>query len=71
VNVKYFSLREGADAKVELVDQNGSVLQEQSERTRIGFNTTTLDISTYSGSMYFARVIIGEKVISNKIIKTN
>jgi hypothetical protein len=71
VNIRYFSLRDGVNAQVELVDQNGSVLQEQSASTHIGFNTTTLDISTYSGSMYFAKVTIGNKVISNKIIKTN
>jgi len=71
VHIKYFSLREGVGAKVEIVDQNGAVLQEKSESTRSGFNTATLDISSYLGSMYFAKVIIGNKVISNKIIKIN
>jgi hypothetical protein len=71
VHIKYFSLREGVGAKVEIVDQNGAVLQEKSESTRSGFNTTTMDISTYSGSMYFAKVTVGNKVISNKIIKAN
>jgi hypothetical protein len=71
VHIKYFSLREGVNAKVELVSQNGVVLQEKSESTRSGFNTTTMDISTYSGSMYLAKVTVGNKVISSKIIKTN
>jgi hypothetical protein len=71
VNLKYFSLREGANAKIELVDQNGSVLQEKSGTTHSGFNTTTIDVSSYSGLIYFAKVSIGNKVLYNKIIKTN
>jgi hypothetical protein len=71
VNIRYFSLHAGVHAQVELIDQNGVVLQEKSKSTHTGFNTTTLDISSYPGSMYFAKVIIGNKVISNKIIKTN
>jgi hypothetical protein len=71
VNIRYFVLYEGVDAKVELVDQNGFVLHEKSEATHSGFNATMIDISNYSASMYFAKVSIGNKVFYNKIIKTN
>jgi hypothetical protein len=71
VNIKYFVLYEGVDAKVELVDQNGSVLHEKYEATHSGFNAITIDISNYSASMYFAKVSIDNKVLYNKIIKTN
>lgn len=69
VHIKYFSLTEGSQAKIELVDQKGAVLQDSSEETVRGFNTATVDISDYSGSMYFAKISIDNRVVSGKIIK--
>lgn len=71
VNIKYFSLQDGVSAKIELVDQNGSVLQEKTEDVRRGFNSTKLDISDYSGSMYFAKITINDRVLTQKVIKSN
>lgn len=72
VHIKYFSLQDGVSAQIELVDQNGSVLQEKTEENvKRGFNTAQLDISEYAGSMYFAKITINNRVLTQKVIKAN
>lgn len=71
INIKYFSLGEGTTAKVEFIDQNGSILQDKEEETHRGFNTTKLNISNYSGGTYVARVIVNGLPLTTKVIKIN
>lgn len=71
VNVKYFSLEEDKDAKIELHDVNGSVLQSKDEVAKRGFNTTQLDIQNLNGGTYLLRTIIGNNIITKKVVKIN
>lgn len=71
VNIKYFSLEDGAEVKIELFDQSGSVLQSKDETAKRGFNSSSLDITSLSGSNYLLRTTIGGRMITKKVIKTN
>jgi hypothetical protein len=71
VNLKYFSLQEGGNAQIELYDQNGSVLKSRDELAKRGFNTTQLDIQNLIGGTYLLRTVIGNNIITKKVIKIN
>lgn len=71
VSVKYFSLQEDADAKVELFDQNGAVLQTQELKAKRGFNTTELNLSELSANTYLIRTEVAGNAITKKVVKQN
>lgn len=71
VNIKYFSMQDEGNAKIELYDQNGSVLQSKDELAKRGFNTTQLDIQNLNGGTYLLRTTVGNNTITKKVIKIN
>jgi hypothetical protein len=71
VNVKYFSNLVDAEARIDLLDISGSLLQSKNEVTKLGFNNSSVDISSKSAGTYMIRVMIGNDALIKKVVKTN
>lgn len=71
VNVKFFALEDNLNAKLELFDQNGTVMTSKQAMTTRGFNTAKFDISKLAGSTYMLRTTVGPNVVTKKVVKTN
>lgn len=71
INIKYFSLEEGAAAKIELFDQNGTALRTKDAVAKRGFNTEKFEVGGLSGGTYLLRTTVGTNVITKKVFKAN
>ena len=69
LTVKYFSLREGGDVALELVNLDGKVQDSYKLKATYGINTLKMNVSRLNEGLYLLRTRVDDAVISRKILK--
>lgn len=69
VNVKYFASEDGATAHIYLMNTQGTVLQEQKVKSKLGFNTVQMKIANFADGAYTIKTEINNQAITKKVVK--
>lgn len=69
INVQYV-LDKSSDVKIEIMEPSGKVLNESMEANKpAGFNVTSIDLSSYNGTLYFIKILLNGESKVFKVIK--
>lgn len=69
LTVKYFSQQDGTAVRMQLADMQGTVKQTSQQTVKRGFNTFQLNMATAVGGTYLLQTVVGDKVVTKKIMK--
>lgn len=69
IMVKYFSLREGSNVALEVVNLDGKVQDNHNLKANYGTITAKTDVSRLHDGLYLIRARVDDEVISRKISK--
>ncbi len=70
LTLKYFSQQDDAPIRVQLVDMMGTIKQSSQQNVKRGFNTLQLNLVNTPGGTYLLQTVVGDKIVTKKILKT-
>lgn len=71
LTVKYFSEKENASVKFEIMDARGNVFSTSTVKAKLGFNTVQMNVGALNNGTYLLRTVADRKSFVNKILKVN
>lgn len=71
LTVRYFSEKENAPVKFELMDTRGNVISTSNIKAKLGFTTVQLNFGTFTNGTYLIRTVGEKKSFTHKILKVN
>jgi Secretion system C-terminal sorting domain len=69
VNLKYFVEQNDSDVNIELVNNIGNIQPLKKLKGSLGINTTQVNLKDFNTGSYFIKMIIEDKVYTQKVIK--
>lgn len=71
LTIKYFSEKENATVKFEIMDARGNVFSTSNVKAKLGFNMVQMNVGALTNGTYLLRTVADRKSFVNKILKVN
>ncbi|AEI51418.1 T9SS type A sorting domain-containing protein [Runella slithyformis] len=71
LTVRYFSEKENAPVRFELIDARGNVISTSNIKAKLGFTTVQMNVGTFSDGAYLIRTVAEKQSFTHKVVKVN